>query len=123
MTQPNLFQPPEPLLVRARRQADAGASRAVAHAERVQADWQARATQMVARFAGAKAAYNHPDHEPWLAEEARAYAEREGVPPPPDGRAWGAVMQACRRAGLIVPCGYAPAVSSNGSPKTMWKRA
>jgi hypothetical protein len=59
---------------------------------------------------------------PFLGEQVRAWAEGQGLAAPPDGRAWGAVMQAGRRRKLIVSCGYAPAKSSNLSPKVLWHK-
>ncbi len=41
---------------------------------------------------------------------------------PHDSRAWGAVMRRAARARLIEKIGYAPAASSHGSPKPLWKR-
>lgn len=58
----------------------------------------------------------------FLAEDVRAFAELRGLETPPDGRAWGAVMQAAARERLIAKVGYAPARSSNLSPKVLWKR-
>lgn len=44
------------------------------------------------------------------------------VADPPDTRAWGAVFHAASRKGLIVKTGeYRAAVTSNGSPKPVWK--
>jgi hypothetical protein len=40
---------------------------------------------------------------------------------PTDERAWGGVIQRASRAGLIARCGFAPAKSSNGSPKPVWR--
>jgi hypothetical protein len=42
---------------------------------------------------------------------------------PPDPRAWGHVMRAAKRKGLIKGIGYAPSKSSNGSPKVQWQAA
>lgn len=60
---------------------------------------------------------------PFLAEDVREFAEVRGLEAPPDGRAWGAVMRAAARDRLIDKVGYAPARSSNLSPKVQWRRA
>lgn len=41
--------------------------------------------------------------------------------PPPDPRAFGGVIQKAAREGLIERVGYAPANSSNRSPKCVWR--
>ena len=43
------------------------------------------------------------------------------VPPAPDARAWGSIAQRLKREGKIVACGFRGVVSSNGSPKVLWK--
>ena len=59
---------------------------------------------------------------PFLAEDVVQFACRDGLcPEPPDARAWGHVMQRAKRMGLIEPCGYRAARSSNGSPKVLWR--
>ena len=60
---------------------------------------------------------------PFMAEDVRQYAETHGFAFPPDGRAWGVVFQSAARDRLIVKVGYAPAKSSNLSPKVQWKPA
>ena len=51
-------------------------------------------------------------------EDARELA---GVEAPTDQRAWGAVVNRASRRGLIRRVGFAPARSSNGSPKPVWE--
>ena len=53
---------------------------------------------------------------PWTAEEAREWIG-DLVPQPKDFRAWGSVISKAVRLNHIKPMGYAPARSSNGSPK------
>lgn len=60
---------------------------------------------------------------PFMAEDVREFAESRGFQAPPDGRAWGSVMQSAARAELIRKVGYAPARSSNLSPKVQWRVA
>ena len=60
--------------------------------------------------------------KPWTLEEARE-GLGDAVPTPKDCRAWGAVTAIAVRHNLIRPVGYAPARSSNGSPKRTYVRA
>lgn len=53
-------------------------------------------------------------------EDVRAACKVES---PTDERAWGGVVQRASRKKLIVRIGYAPAKSSNGSPKPVWRVA
>lgn len=59
----------------------------------------------------------------FLAEQFRDFAERRGIEAPPDKRAWGAVLQSAARERLIAKAGCAPALSSNLSPKVLWRPA
>lgn len=56
---------------------------------------------------------------PFLAEEIRS-----GLPLGDllDAREVGTIMRSLHRQGIIEPCGFAPAITSNGSPKTLWRR-
>jgi len=83
-------------------------------ADRELGDWSGRAELFLIEFARSTT-------RPFLVEEARAYAERRGLTPPPDGRAWGHIVQNARRAQHVVSCGFGIAKSSNGSPKVLWK--
>jgi hypothetical protein len=87
---------------------DDGIARAAEHSGD---DWQDAAFQCVASYART--------HAEFLTEDARLEARQ--LPPPPDGRAWGAVMQRARREKIIERIGYKPAKSSNLSPKPLWK--
>lgn len=61
--------------------------------------------------------------QPCTIEQLRAWATSKGLPLAPDERAWGAVTRAAIRQGVIEPTGgYAPARSSNGSPKRLYRR-
>ena len=59
--------------------------------------------------------------KPFLTEDARAWAESQGLPLPPDNRAWGFIAKAMRESGHVIFAGYAPAKTSNGSPKCQWR--
>jgi hypothetical protein len=92
---------------------DDGMQRAVEHADAVDLFWSERAYGHVMDFCRTKITF--------LTEDARAFAEGRGLQAPPDGRAWGAVMQRAARNGLMKKAGYAPAKSSNLSPKVLWE--
>lgn len=77
-------------------------------------EWHAKAVQWVVLHAIACG------DKPFLAEDVRQEAERDGMAPAPDGRAWGHVMRAAAAAGYIKSCGFARAKSSNMSPKVQW---
>ena len=87
------------------------------HADRVESQWSITALQALRTFCTIK----RPGRG-FLAEDCRRWAEDvRGVTPPPDARAWGHVMLKAKAEGLIVSAGYAPAKSSNGSPKVLWR--
>lgn len=94
-------------LVLARR--DRGIQSSGDHAGSV---WKRRATGYLLEYLAAH-------REPFLAEDVREFAAQ--LESPPDGRAWGSVFQEAARRGLIVKVGYAPAKSSNLSPKVLWR--
>lgn len=59
----------------------------------------------------------------YTVEQMREWAKAKGLPDSPDARSWGAVTRAAIRQGVIEPTGgYAPARSSNGSPKRLYRR-
>lgn len=117
MNQPDLFadRSPVPTAAEADRAQRDGMAAAVEHADDVVFAWSQRAEALLVEFAGGV--------ETFLAEDARAFAAERGLPSPPDGRAWGAVLQRARRANLIQKVGFAPARSSNNSPKVEWAKA
>lgn len=93
-----------------------GAERAARHANAVTPKWTETAMEFLKLFG--KSAGGRT----FLAEEVRVMADRGAhVPPPPDGRAWGAVFQRAKREGILLNAGYSPANSSNGSPKCLWR--
>lgn len=110
--EPPITAPPTP-----EERRDEGIQRASEHADRVRREWTASTVVY------ATALVQRRGYKPFLAEEIKEIAERDGVPKPPDGRAWGQVMRNLRRAGIIRHLGYAPAKSSNLSPKCLWGRA
>jgi hypothetical protein len=95
----------------AERRRDIGMERAVEHADDVEDGWSTDAT-------AALLGYARRIGRPFLIEEVRQVAT--WLASPPDGRAWGAVTRRAALAGSIVRVGYAPAASSNCSPKCLW---
>lgn len=113
MTQASLFSKTPPTLARARAKGHAGARRAAARADAVQPDWLDDACAAILFWAQAW-------DRPFLIEEARE-ALVEGYPAPSDPRAWGHAVRVLKARGQIEPAGYAPAKSSHGSPKCLWR--
>ena len=93
---------------------DNGIQRAVAHAEKETERWAQRATMYLTDL------IDRRGFKPFLFEELIEIAIREGVAAPPDGRAWGGIARRLAKAGVIRNLGYAPAKTSNLSPKVLW---
>jgi hypothetical protein len=103
-------------IAQAEAKRDTGMARAVDHADRVRADWSLCAAHALH--------YYCQEHrgEKFLAEDVRAWAEAKMlVSDPPTKRAWGAVIKHGAKMGVIRRVGYAPAKSSNMSPKCQWE--
>jgi len=94
---------------------DSGIERAAEKAERVEPGWIEAAIGHVAEFARLR----WP--EPFLAENAREWAEIHGLPQPTDGRAWGHVLKAAAKRGIVTRAGFGASKSSNLSPKVLWR--
>ena len=104
---------------------DTGMERAVARADRAVEFWSEDAYAFVFEICSMLKSPKAKEHglssaTTFLTEDVRAYAEKRGLTPPPDQRAWGAVMQRAAKHGLIRRIGYMPARSSNLSPKALW---
>ena len=111
--QPSLFDPERLARIEreaAQHRADVGMERAASRAERVSDGWNERALEAVRLHA-----ITHPS---FLVEEVRKVCPE---PLHADGRAWGAVIQTAKRSGWIRNGGFSAAVSSNLSPKVLWK--
>jgi hypothetical protein len=100
----------------ARRRRDRGMKRAAEHAEDVMPGWIDDALKHLRRYVAQRKG------APFLTEDFRHWAQTR-LSLPPDGRAYGNVMRAAARAGVIKRQGFAPADSSNGSPKVQWMGA
>lgn len=102
-------------LDRARARGELGMASAAAHAESDAPGWGQRAASYLMLFAVARGDC------PWTIEVARTWAYENGLDQPPDGRAWGGVTKSFLAGGAIERVGYAPAVSSNMSPKAIYR--
>lgn len=87
--------------------------RVTAHAEEAAPGWKERALAYVREYAAS--------HQHMMCEHCRIFAELDGLERPHDERAWGGIMRTAAHRGIIQADGYAPAVSSNLSPKRYWK--
>jgi hypothetical protein len=99
----------------ARARRAAGMASAFEHAESDVPGWGAQCFQMLVAYAAEQ-------HHSFTIETFRAWAHARGLPVPAESRAFGPVTQRAIRQGVIVRTGYAPAASSNGSPKPVYSR-
>jgi hypothetical protein len=98
----------------ARERRDTGMQRAADHANRVEPEWSDKAYRLAVKMFEIRDAS-------FLAEDVvRSLAGV--IPDPPDKRAWGHIFQRAARNGVIEKIGYAPAATSNCSPKVLWRR-
>jgi hypothetical protein len=106
MMQPDLFA--------ARERGKVGSRRAGERADRASDGWTEKAANWIRVYA------DYSIHgESFLIEEASSHFGT----PPPDPRAWGHATRLAVKRGWIKKVGYAPAASSNGSPKCLWAAA
>lgn len=97
---------------------DRGMSLAADKANRDSAGWTEAAMRGLEKYISAH------DGDFFLTEQVRAWCEElELVDEPANSKAWGSVMQKAARDGMIKRYGYAPAKSSNLSPKCLWGTA
>lgn len=98
----------------ARSRGHAGAELAAEKAERVEPGWIDAAVEDIRHYV------RHTDSE-FTIEQARSMCRQP--PDSVDGRVWGAVTRRAIRLGVIEATGgYAPAASSNGSPKPLYRK-
>ncbi len=96
---------------------DTGMLNSVNHAEANSPGWQDEAAALLQQFVNGRRFAGRS----FMAEDFVAWASQIGLEDPPDKRAFGAVIQRAARAGVIRKVGYAPAKSSNLSPKVQWR--
>lgn len=93
---------------------DAGIAAAESHADADAPGWTEQAIAAL-KF------YAHNEQFEFLAEDFSSWAVTNHIiAAPADGRAWGAVLRLAAKRGLVRRVGYAPARSSNMSPKCLW---
>lgn len=106
----------------ARSRGDLGAERAANKAERAAPGWIDAAAERVRDFTRHNLLGMTGE---FTVETAREWAASMGFKAPDgaDARAWGHVTRLAVRLGYIEPTGgYAPAASSNGSPKRLYRK-
>lgn len=101
----------------ARRLRDAGMQRAIEHADAVCEQWSDRAYSIAEAYARL--------HSEFTGEQLRSYASAVGLELPPDGRAWGGVLNRLARTGLIRKGGYRNSTNpmAHCRPVTVWRTA
>lgn len=104
-----------------RARGEQGIERAAEHAERVLPGWCDRAAEAVRQ-----ALQRTRMDDAFTIEQVRgAIATADLLPEdPPDGRAWGHVTRRAVKLGYVerLPGQYRAAVSSNGSPKPLYRK-
>jgi hypothetical protein len=94
---------------------DLGIARAQQRAEREHEGWTDLAAEYLRDYS-TRVAHG----QPFLLEDARDASYGRVVRPSND-KAWGAAVQRAAKRGWLAKAGYAPARSSNGSPKCTWR--
>jgi hypothetical protein len=94
---------------------DIGIANAAAGADGARELWCQEAYELLTKFLVEQGG------EPFLAEVFVRWAT-ERIEAPHDPRAWGKPIQEASRRHLIERIGYAPANSSNRSPKALWRK-
>lgn len=95
--------------------ADEGMRVAGEHADAVEPDWQARAYACFERYARS--------HAEFMTEDVRTWAHEEGLPVPPDGRAWGAVTNRAARLKMVEVARYEKTKipPAHATPRPVWR--
>lgn len=88
------------------------------HAERVIPTWSEQALNKLKSFLASHS-------EPFMTEDYRQWAEQNGLPVPPSGRAYGSIMVKAQSQGLIRFYKYSKTTNPNAhrTPATQWQRA
>lgn len=106
--------PPRPPYLDAKAGRDFGMQRAIDHADATRHDWSEGAYDLLKTYSRIM--------QEFMTEDVRLWADSRGFAPPPDTRAWGAVVNRAVREGLIVRTGYAPSKTGHMRPTAVWKR-
>lgn len=109
------------LLAHADRRAarDEAINRATGHADAVEPAWSERAYAHLLAYPAL------PRGAAFMAEDVRKFAEEQGLPTPPDPRAWGGVVQRAVRVGIIESAGFGYSKNRRAHlrPTAIWRRA
>lgn len=99
----------------AQQLADDGMMRAADHADAVEEGWSERAYSMLLDYAA--------EHYEFMGEDVRSWAHSAGLPQPPDGRAWGAVVLRASKAKLIIVDRYRKTriPPAHATPRAVWR--
>lgn len=99
----------------AREAASDGMERAAEHADRVEPGWRDRAYWHLQVYAAT--------HREFMTEDVRVWAYENGLPQPPDGRAWGAVTVQAAKNGFIVLDRYQKTRirPAHATPRPVWR--
>ena len=82
--------------------------------------WSDRAESIARRFIAMRGS------QPFLSSDIIEYAQREGLPQPPEKRAWGAIIHSLSRRKAIIATGRFveyPGRTRHGAPAREWRRA
>lgn len=92
-----------------------GMTRAIEHADAVEEGWGDRAYAMLVDFALGRFEF--------MTEDVRVWAHAQGLPVPPDGRAWGAVTVRAVRDKIIVRDRYQKTriPPAHSTPRPVWR--
>jgi hypothetical protein len=104
---------------KAQENADAAIARVGKSAEQKTPGWLDQAVEYIRAYSSVSTRTS------FMTEDVREWAEAQGLPCPPDKRAWGAAVRTATRRGLIEMIGYGAQRSSNchRSPKSIWRSA
>jgi hypothetical protein len=97
---------------------DTGIAKAADHANRERPEWTVKATEFFIHFVQQAVG-------PFMTEDVRRAAELNGLPLPPDRRAWGAVTSEVAKRKVIKRIGYGPQTTTgcHMAPKSIWRKA
>lgn len=92
-----------------------GMARAAEHADAVDEGWSDRAYSALREYA--------LKNDEFMTEDVRVWAHRNGLPTPPDGRAWGAVTLRAVKANLVVCDRYRKTriPPAHATPRPVWR--
>ncbi len=95
-----------------------GIERAVNHANEVTPNWSDRAASLLKEFISVC-------HTPFMAENFREYAEKQGLEEPPSKRAFGGVITRAKSMGWIKSIGFGLTHNplAHRTPASLWIKA